>query len=102
MVFFSFDQDGSRAVHVSPLWWLYLAITIPLTALVLVLWTVWMRWTMHSTVFPPPPSKAGILAHDGLRPVGDSHLRTPQIEESELLDGRDIEDFGIVDDQHVY
>ena len=61
-----------------------------------------MRWTMRSTVVPPPPSKAGSFAQDGLPSVGDSRLRTPQVEEVELLEGRDIEDFGIVDDQHVY
>jgi Mg2+ and Co2+ transporter CorA len=31
-------------------WWLYVAITLPLTILVVVVWGMWFRWTKPGTI----------------------------------------------------
>ncbi|KAL8666387.1 MAG: hypothetical protein Q9202_001410 [Teloschistes flavicans] len=45
MAFFnaSTDTEGKAILEVSPLWWYYPAITIPLTILVLIIWELWRR-----------------------------------------------------------
>jgi hypothetical protein len=49
MVFFHIvDQDGHTAFAVNSYWWLYLAVTIPLTATVAGLW-YWMLKRKGST-----------------------------------------------------
>ena len=101
MFLFSFDQDGTNSVRVSPLWWLYLAITIPLTALILGLRVVWMRWSMRFPIPPLPPSKVIGLTQEKGRPVRDREVSTTYVEEVEILEGRTIDDAGW-DDQHLY
>ena len=44
MVFFEVDQNGGREIKVASSIWLYVAITVPLTVVVLVLWLVWLNW----------------------------------------------------------
>lgn len=46
MVFFdaSPDSSGTSSFRVSPSWWLYFAVTIPLTALVFAVWIVWQKY----------------------------------------------------------
>ena len=49
MVFFQVEQDSDHLLRVSPNWWLYLAVTLPLTAVVLILWIGWLKWKDRST-----------------------------------------------------
>ena len=44
--FFQFRPDDGNHVNitVSPQWWLYLVVTLPLTVVVLGAWNVWLRW----------------------------------------------------------
>lgn len=50
MGFFQFRQDSKNHVHISvaPEWWLYLAVTLPLTAGVLGAWNGWLWWKERS------------------------------------------------------
>ena len=43
MAFFNFSTgpDGREALKVSDRWWLFVAVTVPLTLLV---WIFWQRW----------------------------------------------------------
>lgn len=45
MTFFSFQQDsaGNQEFQVSEKWWYFLAATIPLTAVVFLVWIVWQK-----------------------------------------------------------
>ncbi|KAF4612722.1 hypothetical protein D9613_011811 [Agrocybe pediades] len=44
MIFFSeADAQGRQVLTVSPQWWLFPVITIPLTVLVFVIWMIWQR-----------------------------------------------------------
>jgi hypothetical protein len=45
MTFFNFQEDGvgREQFQVSKRWWYFLAATIPLTALVFVIWIVWQK-----------------------------------------------------------
>ena len=52
MVFFQVEQDDKHALKVSPNWWLYVAVTIPLTVAVLIAWIIWLRWKVRSKVEP--------------------------------------------------
>ena len=52
MVFFQVEQDNKHALKVSPNWWLYVVVTIPLTAAVLMVWIIWLRWKVRSKVEP--------------------------------------------------
>jgi len=47
MVFFDTkaNDDGSESIIVGRQWWLFPAITIPLTVLVFALWVVWQRYS---------------------------------------------------------
>ena len=46
MVFFDkkANNDGSESMIIGPQWWLFPAITIPLTILVFTLWVAWQRY----------------------------------------------------------
>ena len=44
MVFFTADSGSASGLRVTPLWWLYLAVTIPLTLVTVGLWLGWLRW----------------------------------------------------------
>ena len=44
MVFFHVTDGPEPRLTVNPYWWLYVAVTVPLTALVLAAWLGWMRW----------------------------------------------------------
>ena len=46
MVFFDTkaNDDGSKSMIIGPQWWLFPAITIPLTILVFTLWVAWQRY----------------------------------------------------------
>ena len=47
MVFFHADTDTSKTLGVSSQWWLYLAVTVPLTIIVFGSWVVWLQWRMR-------------------------------------------------------
>lgn len=46
MVFFNSasDSNGRANVTVSPQWWYFIAITVPLTIVVFSVWVLWKRW----------------------------------------------------------
>ncbi|KAL8946946.1 MAG: hypothetical protein Q9222_006724 [Ikaeria aurantiellina] len=44
MAFFTVDPSGSSGFQVNSLWWIYLAVTIPLTAFTVAVWLGWLRW----------------------------------------------------------
>jgi hypothetical protein len=46
MVFFDTkaNDDGSESIIIGPQWWLFPAITIPLTVFVFALWVAWQRY----------------------------------------------------------
>ncbi|KAI9880078.1 MAG: hypothetical protein M1830_005610 [Pleopsidium flavum] len=44
MVFFHVGEEPSPQLSVNSHWWLYVAVTIPLTGLVLAVWAGWLRW----------------------------------------------------------
>ena len=97
MAFFNYNENGTNTIRVSPVWWLYVVITVPLTGLILGLWVVWLRWSMRST-------KTMDLA--GLR-IGDlaqqDGLRIPAIELANLeASERQDDDCSSVDEQHLY
>jgi hypothetical protein len=50
MGFFQFHKDSENHSHISvaPEWWLYLAVTLPLTAVVLGAWNGWLWWKERS------------------------------------------------------
>ena len=43
MVFFSADSGSASGLRVTPLWWIYLAVTIPLTMVTVRVWLGWLR-----------------------------------------------------------
>jgi len=44
MIFFTqSDSEGRQVLSVSPQWWLFPVITIPLTVFVFVVWVIWQR-----------------------------------------------------------
>lgn len=46
MVFFNYQKDnnGQEEFQVSGHWWYYLVVTLPLTAVVFAIWSVWVKW----------------------------------------------------------
>ncbi|KDR80212.1 hypothetical protein GALMADRAFT_242505 [Galerina marginata CBS 339.88] len=50
MVFF--NTDGNNSLSVGPQWWLFPAITIPLTLLVFAIWLLWKRHRNQTTLEP--------------------------------------------------
>lgn len=50
MGFFQFHQDSKNHVNISvaPEWWLYLAVTLPFTVVVLGTWNGWLWWKERS------------------------------------------------------
>lgn len=47
MAFFNFNEDGTNDLRVNPIWWLYVVITVPLTALIISLRAGWLRRSMR-------------------------------------------------------
>ncbi|KAL9035534.1 MAG: hypothetical protein Q9214_006536, partial [Letrouitia sp. 1 TL-2023] len=45
----AFFGAGDQGLDVNSSWWLYVAVTLPLTALVIGLWPGWLRWKAHTT-----------------------------------------------------
>ncbi|KAL8801531.1 MAG: hypothetical protein Q9182_004373 [Xanthomendoza sp. 2 TL-2023] len=43
MAFFTVDSGSGSGFHVNSLWWIYLAVTIPLTMLTIGVWRGWLR-----------------------------------------------------------
>ena len=43
MVFFTTDAGSASGIRVTPLWWVYLAVTIPLTMITIAVWLGWLR-----------------------------------------------------------
>ena len=54
MVFFRVGEDSQAQFSVDPHWWLYMAVTIPLTALVLAAWAGWLRRRVKGYVRTDP------------------------------------------------
>lgn len=52
MTFFQVEQDDKHALKVSPNWWLYVVVTVPLTVAVLMAWIIWLRRKVRSKVKP--------------------------------------------------
>lgn len=48
MVFFTIDSGSASGFRVNPLWWIYLAVTLPLTMLTVAVWLGWLRWVRWS------------------------------------------------------
>ncbi|KAL8728687.1 MAG: hypothetical protein Q9166_005251 [cf. Caloplaca sp. 2 TL-2023] len=94
MAFFNFNEDGTRTMRVSPVWWLYVVITVPLTALVLGLWVGWLRWSMRS--MKPQLRVSDLIQQSGLQSSANHDV------EMEGLNGRADDDCSSVDDQHLY
>ncbi|KAL8828646.1 MAG: hypothetical protein Q9170_006512 [Blastenia crenularia] len=44
MVFFTTDASSASGFRVNSLWWIYLAVIIPLTMLTVGVWLGWLRW----------------------------------------------------------
>lgn len=44
MVFFTVESDTASGFRVNSLWWIYVAVTIPLTMLTVGAWLGWLRW----------------------------------------------------------
>ena len=44
MAFFHVTDGPEPRLTVNEHWWLYIAVTVPLTVLVLAVWLGWMRW----------------------------------------------------------
>ncbi|KAI4185217.1 MAG: hypothetical protein LQ346_005946 [Caloplaca aetnensis] len=44
MVFFTAESDSPSGFRVNSLWWIYVAVTIPLTMLTVGAWLGWLRW----------------------------------------------------------
>jgi hypothetical protein len=44
---FSIGADGKEALRVSGKWWLFLAVTVPLTLLVFAVWISWQQWRVR-------------------------------------------------------
>ena len=44
MVFFTSDTGSASGLRVTPLWWIYLAVTVPLTLITVGVWLGWLRW----------------------------------------------------------
>ncbi|KAI4272203.1 MAG: hypothetical protein L6R35_006490 [Caloplaca aegaea] len=44
MAFFIADPDSASGFRVNSLWWIYLAVTIPLTMLTVGMWLGWLKW----------------------------------------------------------
>jgi len=68
MGFFQFHQDKNHVhVSVAPEWWLYLAVTLPLTVVILGAWNGWLWWKERSVdedtrLAWDESSKVGVLA----------------------------------------
>lgn len=101
MVFFSVTESGSSGIRVSPTWWLYLAITVPLTALVMILWFGWLRWSMRSKIPHFEASKVSDLVQAS-HAEGDKEAFTSHVENAEVSHGQAADDFSSVGDQHLY
>lgn len=50
IVFFQVEQDSDHGLYVSPDWWLYIAVTIPLTVLVLAVWVAWLKRQVRAAI----------------------------------------------------
>ncbi|KAL8653138.1 MAG: hypothetical protein Q9226_003963 [Calogaya cf. arnoldii] len=50
MVFFTVDNASGSRFQVNPLWWIYLAVTIPLTMLTIAIWRGWLSLVRKSRV----------------------------------------------------
>jgi len=87
MVFFnvSTDPNGKMTFTVSPFWWLYPAVTIPLTITVFAVWTFWQK------------RRSLAIAHD-LRSVLNPPIEDPILEahQNELIRTEDEESKGEV------
>jgi hypothetical protein len=46
MPFFDFSSTGGNNA-VSPQFWIYWVVSIPLTIIVILSWTIWYRWSIH-------------------------------------------------------
>lgn len=44
MVFFATDSNTASGFRVNSLWWIYVAVTIPLTMLTVGVWLGWLKW----------------------------------------------------------
>jgi surface polysaccharide O-acyltransferase-like enzyme len=46
MTFFNFQENntGNQQFQVSDKWWYFVAATVPLTAVVFVIWIFWQKW----------------------------------------------------------
>ncbi|KAL8877625.1 MAG: hypothetical protein Q9198_004390 [Flavoplaca austrocitrina] len=97
MAFFNYNENGTNTIRVSPVWWLYVVITVPLTGLILGLWVVWLRWSMRST-------KTMDIAGLGIIDLAlQDGLQIPAIELANLeASDRQDDDCSSVDEQHLY
>ena len=50
MVFFTADSGSASGFRVTPLWWIYLAVTIPLTMVTVGVWLGWLKWVRVSKI----------------------------------------------------
>lgn len=50
MVFFTVDMSSGSRFQVNPLWWIYLAVTIPLTMLTIAVWRGWLSFVRKSRI----------------------------------------------------
>ncbi|KAL8894251.1 MAG: hypothetical protein Q9192_004482 [Flavoplaca navasiana] len=50
MVFFTVDTSSGSRFQVNPLWWIYLAVTIPLTIITIGLWRGWLTLVRKSRI----------------------------------------------------
>ncbi len=50
MVFFTVDSGSGSGFRVNPLWWVYLAVTIPLTMLTVGVWRGWLGMVRRSRI----------------------------------------------------
>ncbi|KAL8788932.1 MAG: hypothetical protein Q9213_001455 [Squamulea squamosa] len=48
MVFFTVDSSSSTKFHVNSLWWIYVAVTLPLTLLTIGVWRGWLHMVRRS------------------------------------------------------
>lgn len=97
MAFSNYNENGTNTIRVSPGWWLYVVITVPVTGLILGLWVVWLRWSMRSTRIM---DLAGLVIGDLAQ---QDRLQNPAIEFVNLeASDRQDDDCSSVDEQHLY
>lgn len=98
MALFNLNEDGNNTLHISPIWWLYVVITVPLTALILGLWVGWVRRSMRSTkTMDLAGLRVGNLAkQDGLQSsaINIENIEAPDQHVQDHCSG--------VDEQHLY